>query len=287
MFWATREGHLPVIKTLVAAGASANLRSTCDGRAPLHVATAEGIHEIASALLNGGARKNCTDKFGHTPLLLAATNGRLAVAKRRRRRQRPQHRLRSSALLAAAIGGHGEFVSALLLKGAEKNAIDNAGETALFWAADRGHLLVVRNLLVASADLCTSNPADGFSHLLEASVAGHDKVVSGLLLMGADQDALDMNGSSAHSLAVAGGQQAVGVARLAAGADVEFHSSAGVSALERATLHGSVGVVKALIGHGAAVDCRDSAGRTALHHTALNNQTGVVDELVDAGRVWS
>lgn len=287
LFWATREGHLAVVETLVAVGASANIQSTRDGRAPLHVSAGDGHELIVSGLLNGGARKNYTDKFGQTPLLWAATRGRLAAAKVLLSADADIH-VRStdygrSALHFAAIGGHCAIVSALLLKGAKTDAVNNAGETALVWAADKGHLPVVRILLVAGADLGTRSPTDGFSPLHVASVAGHDKVVSALLVMGADTGALDNDGNSALVLAAGGGHLAVVICLLSAGADVALRSSIGASALDRAAVVGNIGVVKALLGHGAAVNARDSQGRTALHHAATNNQPGAIVELVDAG----
>ena len=52
----------------------------------------------------------------------------------------------------ASLNGHTEIVALLLANSAGMNTKDNDGWTPLMWAEDRGHLDVVRTLLVAGAE---------------------------------------------------------------------------------------------------------------------------------------
>jgi len=46
---------------------------------PLHVSAAFGHQESTKILVEGGAAVNSTNKYGITPLMLAAYNGKLEV----------------------------------------------------------------------------------------------------------------------------------------------------------------------------------------------------------------
>src|SRR5437764_265877 len=59
----------------------------------------------------------------------------------------------SSALMAAAFGGHLEAVQALIASGADVNVTDSQGRTPLMAAAMSGSLPLVRALLDRKADL--------------------------------------------------------------------------------------------------------------------------------------
>jgi uncharacterized protein len=57
----------------------------------------------------------------------------------------------------ASEKGHVDVVQALLAKGAEVNAKNNNGATALIWASIQGHVDVVQALLAKGADRRYSN----------------------------------------------------------------------------------------------------------------------------------
>ena len=87
-------------------------------------------------------------------------------------------------LIAAAFNGDLPEVQRLLAKGAEVNAKDKEGKTALMMASWNGHVEVVRVLLAKRADV-NAKRNDGTTALMLASYRGHRKVSALLIEAGA------------------------------------------------------------------------------------------------------
>ncbi len=85
----------------------------------------------------------------------------------------------------AVVRGNAEAVQALLTSGADVNALDRYGQTALMLAAHEGHVLVVRELVAHGASL-NHTAKFGLSALMLAVIADHPEVVRLLLDAGAD-----------------------------------------------------------------------------------------------------
>ena len=110
--------------------------------------------------------------------------------------------VRPDAALRAAVAGDIEGLKAALAAGADVNARDSRGWTALMHAASKGYVLLVEPLLAAEADPDIRS-ADGATALYMAAVHWHTEVV--VLLMEADVD-ISIKGPK--------GKTAVDVARL-------------------------------------------------------------------------
>lgn len=113
--------------------------------------------------------------------------------------------LGGSELSLAAIRGEEEMVQVLLMSGAEANAADCLGVTALYQAAMRGYADIVRHLAHAGADV-NAVVSDGTTALLQAAYVGSvdeprrdacATVVAVLRELGADATAKDCWGKSA------------------------------------------------------------------------------------------
>ena len=85
----------------------------------------------------------------------------------------------------------------LLAKGADIDAHEKKGYTALIWAALKGHTKAVQALLDVGADVNAQGTYDRMTALIWAAHEGHTEVVKALLPKGADIDAHEKKGYTA------------------------------------------------------------------------------------------
>ncbi|XP_027256586.1 ankyrin repeat and KH domain-containing protein 1 isoform X3 [Cricetulus griseus] len=147
---ASQEGHLELVKYLLAAGANVHA-TTATGDTALTYACENGHTDVADVLLQAGAHLEHESEGGRTPLMKAARAGHLCT------------------------------VQFLISKGANVNrATTNNDHTVVSLACAGGHLAVVELLLAHGADP-THRLKDGSTMLIEAAKGGHTNVVSYLL----------------------------------------------------------------------------------------------------------
>ncbi|HXH73045.1 MAG TPA: ankyrin repeat domain-containing protein [Mariprofundaceae bacterium] len=115
-----------------------------------------------------------------------------------------------SPLMAAAAENHKMAVTALINGGADVNARNKLGRTALMFASNNGFASIVKELLKAGADPnLVPDDDQGMPALLAAASGGHAKVVEILMTNGADGSATDKQGRTAFSLANNAGHKEV------------------------------------------------------------------------------
>ena len=165
------------------------------------------------------------------------------------------------ALIAAGLGdsrvadaaerGDRELVRSLVRDGADVNAAQGDGMSALHWAAARGDVVMAEVLIYAGANLAARTRLGAATPLHLAGKGGHGAAVATLLTAGADPDAL---------------------------------TSTGVTALHFAAASGDVQGVKVLLDHGASVDAREFAsGQTPLMFAAAARRVATLDVLIERG----
>ena len=108
----------------------------------------------------------------------------------------------------AANYGDLDKVKSLLEKGADVNAADERGVTALMNAAYYGHLDIIKLLLEKGADV-NAKDVYGYTPLILASGGGNLKAAKLILEYGADIDARDMYGKTACMNAVYSGKEEI------------------------------------------------------------------------------
>ena len=102
-------------------------------------------------------------------------------------------------LLKAIEKGNLELVKELLEQGAEINARDKYGWTALHFASLYGHLEIVKELHEAGAEIEAKTNNNGMTALHYASRNGHLEIVKYLVEKGADIEAkTNYNKTSLH-----------------------------------------------------------------------------------------
>ncbi len=147
-------------------------------------------------------------------------------------------------------------VKALISAGADVNAKNRYGVTALALAATAGNASVAAALLKAGADVRVSVPETG-SILIAAARTGTPEVIKLLLGAGADVNFADhYSGQTALMWAAAEGHPDAVEALLAGGAVVDAQSRDKRTALFYSVRRGDMNSVKLLIGAGANVNAR-------------------------------
>ncbi|XP_030650854.1 ankyrin repeat and SAM domain-containing protein 6 isoform X2 [Nomascus leucogenys] len=174
---------------------------------------------------------------------------------------------------------------------------DEAGNTALQFAAAGGHEPLVRFLLRRGASVNSRNHY-GWSALMQAARFGHVSVAHLLLDHGADVNAQNRLGASVLTVASRGGHLGVVKLLLEAGAFVDHHHPSGeqlglgssrdepldITALMAAIQHGHEAVVRLLMEWGADPNrAARTVGWSPLMLAALTGWLGVAQQLVEKG----
>jgi ankyrin repeat protein len=285
--------HLEIACILLKYNAEVNSRNK-DGSTPLFIASSKGNLDIFRLLLAHNADAFVHDNRGSTPLHLAAMRGHLEVSHSLIELKADINALDDEGLapLQRASQGrherHWDIIQLLLDHGANLNACDKSGNTALHFAASEGHLEAARMLLERGADVNSQND-EGLAPLQRASQGqheGHRDIIRLLLDHGADLGARDNSGNSALHFAAFEGHFEVAHLLLERGADVNSQNGEGLAPLQRASQgrhEGYLEVVRLLLDHGANVNMHDNSGNTALHFVASGGHLEVARMLIEQG----
>lgn len=158
--------------------------------------------------------------------------------------------LAASPLIDSIRAGELDQAQLLLERGADANAAEANGTTALHWAVNRGDHELVAALIKAGADVNAQN-AYGASAMSEAALLGDVKLLALLL---------------------------------EAGADVESPNADGMTALMVLSRSNNVEAAKLLLKHGADVNAREQwKGQTAVMWAAAQAQPEMLAVLLEAG----
>ena len=157
-----------------------------------------------------------------------------------------------SPVADAAMGKDLAQVRQLLKSGADANASQGDGMSALHWAALNGDAAMAEMLLVAGANVRATTRIGAFTALHLAAQAGRDAAVPALIKAGTPLDATTATGATALMLAAASGNATLVDQLAAAGAGLDLTETAhGQTALMFASANGRTEAVKALLARGA------------------------------------
>ncbi|WP_161493781.1 ankyrin repeat domain-containing protein [Nitrosospira lacus] len=288
LMYASGGGHIEIVKALLKAKANVNERNyQPDGSTALSWAASAGRKDILSILLDHGSDNAAiNDAF-----LSAAESGQAAVL-RMLLKQGADKGLFNKALIRTAESqivvseaDLNDVVQFLLEQGANVDARDDDGKTALMKAVTHGRILIMQTLLDAGADINAQEKGGSTALRMAAWDDTKAPIVKILLARGADPNLADNVGQTPLILASASRNIDIVRALLDKGADANARDAKGSTALMGASRAetDAVELLRALLEKHADVNAKDNNGLTALMLAAANGPVQNVGTLLDAG----
>jgi len=172
--------RLKVVKVLLKSkGANLNMRDKTAGHTALMVAAKRGHWAVVRALVAADASLDIRDNDGNTALCVAANEGQCSVAKLLVDNNAfvdSRNAVGASALIRAAAKGHIGVVTMLLQAGADPSFKEYGTlHTALTRSAGRGHLDIVKLLILHGARLTSHSYG---CDALTAACSSHQREVA-------------------------------------------------------------------------------------------------------------
>ena len=276
------------VELYLKAGISLDARDA-DGKTALAIASENGLASMAGRLAALDASLlGRTDGRGDTPLMVAARQGHAEVAAvllqagAQAGQLVPGREDTATALQAAVAapdlrGEHLQIIQALLEHGADVNARNGAGRTALMFAVDRGRTEAAGLLMDRGGDANTAD-RDGTFPLLSASCAGNAEMIALLSDKGADLKAARPDGTTPLLCAVQTGHLHAARALIERGAPV------GNADLAQAARAADPDMVKLLLEKGAdpgAGFVPDRLSTLKGRSVAVRTKNGGIDKVLE------
>lgn len=209
-------------------------------------------------------------------------------------------RYRRTALLAAATCREEQFqdvIKLLVRSGANIDAQDDDGETALHAAAQAGDIDMVRLLISKKARVSVKN-GSGKSALDLACAGNKSKVIEHLLKNGATCEPDAFGRTELHEAIEGGCDADIIKLFVSKGVNVNAKDNEGFSkflsccsqalltitgALHLAATRGDRNILQILIDAGASIDVKSDSGMTLLHQAAKGGSVEVLQQILEYG----
>ncbi|XP_038878763.1 ankyrin repeat-containing protein ITN1-like [Benincasa hispida] len=222
--------------------------------------------------------KQVTGRHNDTELHLAAQRGDLTAVR--------QILGEIDAQMVGTLSGADFDAEVAEIRSAIVNEVNELGETALFTAAEKGHLDIVKELLQYSTkEGMSMKNRSGFDPFHIAASQGHEAIVQVLLNHdpGLSKTVGQSNATPIISAATRGHIGVVNVLLSTDSSSLEISRSNGKNALHLAARQGHVEIVKALLRKDPQLARRiDKKRQTALHMAVKGTSCEVVKLLLNA-----
>jgi ankyrin repeat protein len=246
---AARQGQVPMMRTLMKAGADPNLCSVSQ-TTPLATAAAAGKEEIIDEFLRAGRRVDLEGRCGE----------------------------RETALMRAVASKHPKIVSKLLEAGADPASVNSQGRTplslALGYQQDQSALEIIQHLVEA-------DPHARQAALESATLYWRPKVIKAIVENGGSIE--NLSGQALLFWSVSTGQIPLAETAIARGAGVHGADSRGYTVLERAVEEGQTEMVLWVLDRGASLGGSSSNYHPPLWLAATRGHTEIAEILLNAG----
>lgn len=162
-----------------------------------------------------------------------------------------QNETGKTALMLGAFAGKLNIVKELRNSGGSYDLVDRAGSSVLHYAVDGANLDCIQYLLMDGVDIDRKDTTSGWTPLLRAaSVGGNKDVAEMLLRFKADVNAVDKDNKSALMIAVINGNQPLVQTLVEHGADINIKNEFGKTAYEMAvSMDRRVSIYSTLVVH--------------------------------------
>ncbi|XP_052100819.1 ankyrin repeat and death domain-containing protein 1A-like isoform X7 [Mytilus californianus] len=246
-----------------------------------------GHLEAMKFLINSGATPRCTNKQGMGILHCAAQNSHVHIMNfifesLEDFKVDEMEKSDRTALFLAAEEGHIESVMRLIDMRCDVTIRDKEGETAVHVAARKGHHHVVKRLLMIGA-LVDDRDVDGRTALHVAADNGHADVVDVLLEFNAGADTETIKGMTPLHFAATNGHDEVVMTIIKNGANIDAQNFQGNTALHLATLGNSRHIIEILIQANCDINIANNRQQTAIHVAVENGFQESVEVLLAGG----
>ncbi|CAH1795379.1 unnamed protein product, partial [Owenia fusiformis] len=140
---------IDMIERLISAGSELDYQDNQYGHTPLHMAVEHNLLEVVKLLLKAGCDPNLSTLDGKTPLYMACENGKFEVIQALT--EHPgidlDRGLKHVPLHKAVLNDELTVVEAFLEAGCDIDKANHEGKTALYFAAERKKISIVKLLL--------------------------------------------------------------------------------------------------------------------------------------------
>ncbi|CAC5416923.1 unnamed protein product [Mytilus coruscus] len=276
-------GDVNVVKELIQHSADVN-QCDNDGESPLYTASQAGHVDVVKELLQHSPDVYKCSNDGESPLYIASQEGHVGVVKELLLHSADVNKCNKngvSPLSRASYFNKKEVVQILLqCDEMDINLCDADGRSPLYWASQKGHIIVVKELLQHLPDVnkCSTG---GYSPLSAASYFNKTEVVKALLQCdGVDINICDNKGKSSLYTASQEGHVDVVKELIQHAAVVNQCDNNGESPLIIASYKGHIKVVKELLHHLGNVNQIDNDGDSSLYIACQEGHVDVVKELL-------
>jgi uncharacterized protein len=300
-----RSGNVDAVRLMLEAKADVNLAEKWRGQTPLMWAIAEKHSDVAKALVDHGANVNAKSKSGFTALQFAAQQGDMESAKALLaagatvNEADPDDAM--TPLLTAIGSGQAPLALLLIENGADVNATNKQGVSALHFAATRRNMNDLTKTMLAKGanpNVRQKREPAGATPFFLAAGAGNVQAMRTLVAGGADPNITTTDHTNAIMVAAGVGRyesrgadadkaglEAIKYA-VELGMDVNAKGENDWTALHGAAYTGADDIAEFLISHGGKLEVFDKYGQTPLSIASAVVTEGLADFADVRPRRW-